>query len=49
VAGSEYLQTTHERVMHDAMGVKPKVQLRLQEVGDARNMEYLLREAANSK
>lgn len=38
-----------ERVLHVTMKANPKVQWRLQENGDASNMEHLLRKAAGSE
>jgi hypothetical protein len=49
VAKSECLQAAHEREMHKAVRVKPKMQWRSKKAKDARNMECLLREAGKSK
>jgi hypothetical protein len=45
----ESLQVASKRVIPEAVRVKPKVQWRSQEVGEARNMECLLRKAAGSE
>jgi hypothetical protein len=41
VTGFEFMQTDPVRVIHGAVRVKPKLEWRLQDVGDARNMVYL--------
>lgn len=41
----EASQGTPERAVNKAVGMKPKVQWRLQEIGDAKNREHMLKKA----
>jgi hypothetical protein len=45
MAWSESLYKAHERVMHEAVKVKPKLQWRSQDVGDAGNVDHLPRKS----
>jgi hypothetical protein len=42
-------QVAHERTMLEAIRLKPKLQWRLQDVGDDRNKGHALRQAAGNK
>lgn len=41
------LQNTTERAVHQTMRVKPKLQRRLEEGGDGKNMEHLLKKGTS--
>jgi hypothetical protein len=48
-AQSESLQEAPERVIHDAIKVKPKLQWKPQDISVARNVESLLKKAAGNE
>jgi hypothetical protein len=45
----ESLLAASESVMHEAVRVKPKLQWRLRDVGNARSVEHLLKKAAGNE
>lgn len=49
MAGSEFLQAVHDSIINKMVRVKSKLQRRIRELRDARNVEYLLRKVLGSE